>query len=74
MFWKVFHRLFLLGQVKYVSGNVFFFFLKLRNAGGLGPLIELLHTKNKEVRRNACWAVMVCASDELTAIELCRLG
>ncbi|XP_031470212.1 armadillo repeat-containing protein 3 isoform X1 [Phasianus colchicus] len=47
---------------------------ELRNAGGLGPLVELLHSKDKEVRRNACWAVMVCASDELTAVELCRLG
>ncbi|XP_042673147.1 armadillo repeat-containing protein 3 [Centrocercus urophasianus] len=47
---------------------------ELRDAGGLGPLVELLHSKDKEVRRNACWAVMVCASDELTAVELCRLG
>ncbi|NXI46968.1 ARMC3 protein, partial [Galbula dea] len=47
---------------------------ELRNAGGLGPLVELLHSKDKEVRRNACWAVMVCASDEPTAVELCRLG
>ncbi|XP_031409902.1 armadillo repeat-containing protein 3 [Meleagris gallopavo] len=47
---------------------------ELRNAGGLGPLVELLHSKDKEVRRNACWAVMVCASDELTAVELCGLG
>ncbi|XP_074938763.1 armadillo repeat-containing protein 3 [Phalacrocorax aristotelis] len=47
---------------------------EFRNAGGLGPLVELLHSKNEEVRRNVCWAVMVCASDELTAVELCRLG
>ncbi|XP_015708816.1 armadillo repeat-containing protein 3 isoform X4 [Coturnix japonica] len=47
---------------------------ELRNAGGLEPLVELLHSKDREVRRNACWAVMVCASDELTAVELCRLG
>ncbi|XP_056192095.1 armadillo repeat-containing protein 3 isoform X3 [Falco biarmicus] len=46
---------------------------ELRNAGGLRPLVELLCSKNEEVRRNACWAVMVCASDELTAGELCRL-
>ncbi|KAK9396237.1 ARMC3: Armadillo repeat containing 3, partial [Crotalus adamanteus] len=31
-------------------------------------------TENDEVRRNACWAVMVCASDELTAAEMTRLG
>uniref|UniRef100_A0A8C4UML8 Armadillo repeat containing 3 n=1 Tax=Falco tinnunculus TaxID=100819 RepID=A0A8C4UML8_FALTI len=47
---------------------------ELRDAGGLRPLVELLCSKNEEVRRNACWAVMVCASDELTAGELCRLG
>ncbi|KAM9232770.1 armadillo repeat-containing protein 3 [Leptosomus discolor] len=47
---------------------------ELRNADGLGPLTELLHSKNEEVRRNACWALMVCASDELTTAELCRLG
>ncbi|KAK1345562.1 hypothetical protein QTO34_008021 [Cnephaeus nilssonii] len=42
--------------------------------GGLEPLIELLRSKNDEVRRHASWAVMVCASDELMASELCRLG
>ncbi|XP_010397570.1 armadillo repeat-containing protein 3 isoform X1 [Corvus cornix cornix] len=47
---------------------------ELRNAGGLGPLIELLHSKKEEVRRNASWALMICASDELTALELCSLG
>ncbi|XP_057643453.1 armadillo repeat-containing protein 3 isoform X4 [Chionomys nivalis] len=47
---------------------------ELRNCGGLEPLTELLHSKNDEVRRNASWAVMVCASDELTAVELYRLG
>uniref|UniRef100_A0A8C3TFH2 Armadillo repeat containing 3 n=1 Tax=Chelydra serpentina TaxID=8475 RepID=A0A8C3TFH2_CHESE len=47
---------------------------ELRSASGLEPLVKLLHSKNDEVRRNACWAVMVCASDELTAVELCRLG
>uniref|UniRef100_A0A674IGZ6 Armadillo repeat containing 3 n=1 Tax=Terrapene triunguis TaxID=2587831 RepID=A0A674IGZ6_9SAUR len=47
---------------------------ELRNASGLEPLVKLLHSKNDEVRRNACWAVMVCASDELTAVQLCRLG
>ncbi|XP_019363844.1 PREDICTED: armadillo repeat-containing protein 3 isoform X2 [Gavialis gangeticus] len=47
---------------------------ELRNAGGLEPLVKLLHSRNEEVRRNACWAAMVCASDELTAVELCRLG
>ncbi|CAO2594837.1 Armadillo repeat-containing protein 3 [Lemmus lemmus] len=47
---------------------------ELRNCGGLEPLTKLLHSKNDEVRRHASWAVMVCASDELTAVELCRLG
>ncbi|KAK1172066.1 armadillo repeat-containing protein 3 isoform X1 [Acipenser oxyrinchus oxyrinchus] len=47
---------------------------ELRNVGGLVPLVKLLNSKNDEVRRNACWAVLVCASDEPTAIEMCRLG
>ncbi|XP_060228364.1 armadillo repeat-containing protein 3 isoform X2 [Meriones unguiculatus] len=47
---------------------------QLKNCGGLEPLVELLHSKNDEVRRHASWAVMVCASDELMSVELCRLG
>ncbi|KAL0627528.1 Armadillo repeat-containing protein 3 [Plecturocebus cupreus] len=47
---------------------------QLRNSGGLEPLVELLRSKNDEVRKHASWAVMVCAGDELTASELCRLG
>ncbi|XP_036861937.2 armadillo repeat-containing protein 3 isoform X4 [Manis javanica] len=47
---------------------------KLRNSGGLEPLVELLRSKNVEVRRHVSWAVMVCAGDEPTAVELCRLG
>ncbi|KAG9347730.1 hypothetical protein JZ751_003744 [Albula glossodonta] len=46
----------------------------LRDAGGLPPLIKLLSSNNTEVRSNACWAVHVCAGDEPTAIEMCRLG
>lgn len=52
----------------------FDFHIQLRNSGGLEPLVELLRSKNDEVRRHASWAVMVCASDELMAVELCRLG
>ncbi|XP_032740469.1 armadillo repeat-containing protein 3 isoform X2 [Rattus rattus] len=47
---------------------------ELKNCGGLEPLIELLHSKNDDVRRHASWAIMVCAGDELMAVELCRLG
>ncbi|XP_047724397.1 armadillo repeat-containing protein 3 isoform X7 [Prionailurus viverrinus] len=47
---------------------------ELRNSGGLEPLVELLRSKHDEVRRHASWAVMVCANDELTAVELCKLG
>ncbi|XP_049737798.1 armadillo repeat-containing protein 3 isoform X5 [Elephas maximus indicus] len=47
---------------------------ELKNAGGLEPLVELLHSKNDEVRRHASWAVTVCANDELMATELCRLS
>ncbi|XP_056155755.1 armadillo repeat-containing protein 3 [Lampris incognitus] len=47
---------------------------KLRNAGCLQPLVNLLHYSHQEVRRNACWAISVCANDEPTAVEMCRLG
>ncbi|XP_077879447.1 armadillo repeat-containing protein 3 isoform X2 [Ictidomys tridecemlineatus] len=47
---------------------------ELRNCGGLEPLVELLYSKNDEVRRHASWAVMVCAGEEPMAVELCRLG
>ncbi|XP_020349863.1 armadillo repeat-containing protein 3 [Oncorhynchus kisutch] len=46
----------------------------LRNAGGLVPLVQLLRSNHKEVRRNACWAISVCANDEPTAVEMCKLG
>uniref|UniRef100_A0AAR2KFX2 Armadillo repeat containing 3 n=1 Tax=Pygocentrus nattereri TaxID=42514 RepID=A0AAR2KFX2_PYGNA len=47
---------------------------ELRNAGGLLPLVKLLKSNNTEIRRNACWAVSVCANDEPTATEMCKLG
>uniref|UniRef100_A0A4W5NQN7 Armadillo repeat containing 3 n=1 Tax=Hucho hucho TaxID=62062 RepID=A0A4W5NQN7_9TELE len=46
----------------------------LRNAGGLVPLVQLLRSNHKEVRRSACWAISVCANDEPTAVEMCKLG
>ncbi|KAJ8010803.1 hypothetical protein DPEC_G00078930 [Dallia pectoralis] len=46
----------------------------LRNAGGLVPLVKLLRTNHKDVRLSACWAVSVCANDEPTAVEMCKLG
>uniref|UniRef100_A0A4W5NQP2 Armadillo repeat containing 3 n=1 Tax=Hucho hucho TaxID=62062 RepID=A0A4W5NQP2_9TELE len=36
----------------------------LRNAGGLVPLVQLLRSNHKEVRRSACWAISVCANDD----------
>ncbi|CAL8292925.1 unnamed protein product [Lota lota] len=47
---------------------------EFRNAGGLSPLVRLLSSHHKEVRSNACWAISVCANDELTSVELCQLG
>ncbi|XP_058153838.1 armadillo repeat-containing protein 3 isoform X2 [Dasypus novemcinctus] len=47
---------------------------ELRAAGALEPLVDLLRSRNDEVRRHASWAVTVCASDELMATDLCRLG
>lgn len=45
-----------------------------RLADGLTPLVALLRSGNDEVRRNAAWAITVCAVDEPTAIEICKLG
>ncbi|KAM3860418.1 armadillo repeat-containing protein 3 [Diretmus argenteus] len=47
---------------------------ELRDADGLLPLVNLLHSKHKEVCRNACWAVIACAADVPTAVEMCKLG
>lgn len=45
-----------------------------RLSDGLTPLVALLRSGNDEVRRNAAWAITVCAVDEPTAIEICKLG
>ncbi|KAK3599496.1 hypothetical protein CHS0354_006630 [Potamilus streckersoni] len=45
-----------------------------RLADGLLPLVDLLRSGNDEVRRNACWALTVCAVDEPTAVEICKLN
>ncbi|KAL3878968.1 hypothetical protein ACJMK2_031290 [Sinanodonta woodiana] len=45
-----------------------------RLADGLLPLVDLLRSGNDEVRRNACWAITVCAVDEPTAVEICKLN
>ncbi|XP_062841883.1 armadillo repeat-containing protein 3 isoform X2 [Trichomycterus rosablanca] len=47
---------------------------QLRNVGGLPLLVSQLKSSNADVRRNACWAISVCANDEPTATDLCRLG
>ncbi|KAL5011438.1 hypothetical protein ScPMuIL_009989 [Solemya velum] len=47
---------------------------EFRGAEGLEHLVRLLHSGNEEVRRNASWAIAVCAVDELTSIEICKLG
>ncbi|XP_033742747.1 armadillo repeat-containing protein 3-like isoform X4 [Pecten maximus] len=47
---------------------------EFRNASGIEHLVILLHSGNDEVRRNASWAITVCAVDEPTATEVCKLG
>ncbi|KAM9839683.1 armadillo repeat-containing protein 3 [Aulostomus maculatus] len=47
---------------------------ELQRAAGLHLLVNLLRTDNKEVLKNACLAVSVCAQDELTAVEMCNFG
>lgn len=53
---------------------MFIFYLQFRASDGLAPLVGLLRSGTDEVRRNASWAITVCAVDEPTAIELCKLG
>ncbi|KAK3541613.1 hypothetical protein QTP86_033071, partial [Hemibagrus guttatus] len=47
---------------------------EFKNVGGLPQLVNLLTSKDADIRRNACWAVSVCANDEPAATEMCRLG
>ena len=47
---------------------------QFRLSDGLAPLIGLLRSGNDEVRRNAAWAITVCAVDEPTATEICKSG
>ncbi|XP_028659176.1 armadillo repeat-containing protein 3 [Erpetoichthys calabaricus] len=48
--------------------------LEFHAAGGVEPLVKLLSSNHHEVRRHACWAVFVCASDRECSADLCRLG
>jgi len=59
-----------------VSGDCFsvLLYMQLKNVGGLSPLAQLLKSVHPEIRRNACWAISVCANDELTALDLCNAG
>ncbi|XP_032807730.1 armadillo repeat-containing protein 3 isoform X2 [Petromyzon marinus] len=47
---------------------------QLRIVGGLAPLVQMLDSDTVEIRRTACWVVFLCAADEPTAMEICRLG
>ncbi|KAM9712497.1 armadillo repeat-containing protein 3 [Menidia menidia] len=47
---------------------------KFRTAGGLQPLVTLLHSNDKEVLHNACFAVNVCASHSPSAVDMCQYG
>ncbi|XP_061410754.1 armadillo repeat-containing protein 3 isoform X2 [Lethenteron reissneri] len=47
---------------------------QLRIVGGLAPLVQMLDSNTVEIRRTACWVVFLCAADEPTAMEICRLG
>uniref|UniRef100_A0A8C4RT32 Armadillo repeat containing 3 n=1 Tax=Erpetoichthys calabaricus TaxID=27687 RepID=A0A8C4RT32_ERPCA len=47
---------------------------RLEVTGGVEPLVKLLSSNHHEVRRHACWAVFVCASDRECSADLCRLG
>ena len=43
------------------------------SSGGLGPLLQLLQSSNREVVRKAIWMLMVCAQCPQVAEEACRL-
>ena len=37
-------------------------------------IVDLLKSKNDEVRSNACWAVTACSNDKSIAIDFCPNG
>ncbi len=49
-------------------------YLQFRENGGIEPLVKLLQSGNDEVRRNASWAINICAVDEPTSIAICAHG
>ena len=49
-------------------------FFQFRENNGIEPLVQLLHSRNDDVRRSASWAISVVAIDEPTAIDICKTG
>ena len=47
---------------------------QFRLGGGAEPLVTLLHSGKDEIRRNAAWAINMCALDPATATEMTKLG
>ncbi|XP_036364292.1 armadillo repeat-containing protein 3-like isoform X1 [Octopus sinensis] len=47
---------------------------ELRNANGIEPVVKLLKSEDKDVVKNAAWAIYVSAADEATAHEICICG
>ncbi|XP_034562963.1 armadillo repeat-containing protein 3 isoform X2 [Notolabrus celidotus] len=48
--------------------------VQLQTAGGLQPLVNLLHSHHKDVLHNACMVINVCAGDRATSVEMCKFG
>lgn len=47
---------------------------ELRSLGGVIPLVSMLNSADAASRRNASWAISVCAVDEQTAMLVASLG
>ncbi|GAB1601676.1 armadillo repeat-containing protein 3-like [Argonauta hians] len=47
---------------------------EIRNNGGIEPLVKLLKSDDKQVIKNASWAIFILAADEATAQEICIYG
>ncbi|XP_014775215.1 armadillo repeat-containing protein 3 [Octopus bimaculoides] len=47
---------------------------ELRYANGIEPVVKLLKSEDKDVVKNAAWAIYVSAADEATAHEICICG
>ena len=48
--------------------------LQFRNREGLAPLVQLLESRDNDVRKNASWALLACCGDVPSAAAISKLG